>query len=102
MDSVIAMEAVFLPSVRTELRNRFAMNGSVFLAVDPQQRREKYQELLRLYDVRSRLVHGGASIARDELVAVSSASLIAAREALLRALRDGWPADADYLTALLS
>ncbi|MBA2486658.1 MAG: hypothetical protein H0V35_11275 [Nitrospira sp.] len=60
IDCVIGLEALLsTESERTELSYKFRVRGSVILSKRRQERKELIAMLKRLYDLRSRLVHGG-------------------------------------------
>lgn len=60
IDCVIGLEALLsTESERTELSYKFRVRGSVLLSKQRQERKELIDKLKRLYDLRSRLVHGG-------------------------------------------
>lgn len=99
VDNVIALEALLLPGgEKRELGFRFAINGALYMGDTLQERQELKKQLSKLYELRSKLVHGGTS-APSPTAITESAKLAAhlARRGLLRALRGGWPTDADFL-----
>lgn len=66
IDCVIGLEALLsTESERTELSYKFRVRGSVLLSKHRQERKELINKLKRLYDLRSRLVHGGRVSSND-------------------------------------
>ena len=63
IDFVVALEALLLPydkeARNSNLSYRFSLHGAFFLAEAPLERRTVFEGLKKLYDTRSRLVHGG-------------------------------------------
>jgi Apea-like HEPN len=67
VDLMIAAESLFLadsgsPQERGELRYRCALRAAFFIEVAEYSRREILKHMLRAYDVRSAIVHGGGEI----------------------------------------
>ncbi|MGE0393558.1 MAG: hypothetical protein AB7I25_03790 [Vicinamibacterales bacterium] len=59
IDCVVGLEALLIgPENATELRFRFSLNYAM-LQTDPTTRPEAFQRARDLYDLRSRLAHGG-------------------------------------------
>src|SRR5262249_51789766 len=66
VDYVIGLEALLgTVNERTELAYRFRIRGAVLLATKRSQRGDQVRALRRLYDLRSRVVHGQA-VSREE------------------------------------
>lgn len=90
LDFVIALEGSLLRGTRSELAYQFALRGALFLAEirDP---KVTYRSLKNIYDVRSRIVHGGAKVSAQKrrLAEVEVRDL--AREIVRKGIRDGWP-----------
>ena len=91
LDFAIALEAAVLGALeaRTELAYRFSLYGSLFLRQvrDPATTFERFK---RVYDTRSRLVHGSRINPADRSAAeVDAADLT--RAVILRAVEIGWP-----------
>lgn len=59
VDLVIAGESFFLSGERNELRFRFALRASKFIEHSAYRQQDVYRIMLKAYDVRSALVHGG-------------------------------------------
>lgn len=104
VDFVVCLEAILLPddpeSRRSDLSYRFRLHGAYFIAETPGQLRPIWRDLRRLYDSRSRLVHGGnfpdpAKIGLETLIARK----LAAR-AVRKGLREGFP-DSNYFNSVL-
>lgn len=61
VDLSVALEALFSPSEKTELRFRISHSGALPLGSDPNDRKAIAALLKKAYDARSDLVHGGKS-----------------------------------------
>ena len=60
VDYVIGLEALLSKGgEQTEIRYRFSVRGAVVLSPAPADRRGKFEEMHAVYDMRSRIVHGG-------------------------------------------
>lgn len=101
VDYVVALEAVLLPGIREELRFRFQVHGACFLRDDLAGRRAVQTELRSVYDLRSRLVHGGGAPTHTRILEATTSAAELARTALSRTVRDGWPSATDFETLLL-
>jgi hypothetical protein len=104
LDFVIALEALLLPldaaARNSDLSYRFRIHGALFIAESADLRRDVFRQLRGLYEMRSRLVHGGKyPVASDIREARSIACDLAAR-GLRRALREGFP-DANKFNAMV-
>jgi hypothetical protein len=89
LDAVIGLEAVFLANVgkeeyRGEMRYRFSLNYSTLYDA-PADRLEAFRVARSLYDLRSRLAHGGAVSAMSEKLGSEKLPLA---EAALRGMRN--------------
>ncbi len=60
IDYAIGLEALLLEGAEGEYRYRFSLRGAVITTWSGGDRYEAFRELRALYDVRSKLVHGGA------------------------------------------
>jgi hypothetical protein len=89
IDLTIALEAALLQGIKDELRYRFALYGALFLRAerDPLGTME---DLKKVYDVRSSLVHGSRVNATERNEAEGLARELAKR-VLKRAVDHGWP-----------
>jgi hypothetical protein len=95
LDFVVALEALLLPydqEVRlSDLSYRFRLHGAHFISDSCDERRSIFRTLRKLYEMRSRLVHGGkCPTAAETLTAANEARDLAAR-GLLKAVRTGFP-----------
>ncbi len=95
LDFVIALEGALLRGTRSELAYQFALRGALFLHEerDPKQ---TYQSLRNIYDVRSRIVHGGTKVSAEKRQLADKEVRELARAIVLKGVRDGWP-DPDEL-----
>lgn len=91
VDFVVCMEAALLGGEQGEPTFRFAANGAAYLRPPGTGRREVYDEFRKLYDARSRAVHGRRFPTAGELQPASARGRMFAQEILLKALREGWP-----------
>lgn len=89
LDFTIALEAVLLCGITTELAYRFRLYGALFLA-DSLDAQETFKRLKNIYEVRSKLVHGG-SIKRENLMAAQVDVVPLARAVIRKAVEFGWP-----------
>jgi hypothetical protein len=74
-----------------DLGYRFRMHGAHFLADEREQRSALARRLGGIYEVRSRLVHGGKYPSLDEIQSTRSDARDLARRGLLRAVHEGFP-----------
>jgi hypothetical protein len=58
IDCWVALEALFSPSDRGELRHRIALRAAYFIASSPEERERTYTALRDCYDTRSDIIHG--------------------------------------------
>jgi Apea-like HEPN len=95
LDFTIALEALLLPydekARHGDLGYRFRMHGAHFLADERAQRAGLARKLGGIYEVRSRLVHGGKYPSLDEIQTTRGDARELARRGLLRAVHDGFP-----------
>lgn len=96
LDFAIALEAALLGSPTTELRYKFSLYGALFLE-DQFDPRHTFERLKKIYDVRSKLVHGGRVKPQDLQVATQHAIELA-KAVTRKAVQSGWP-DATMLDA---
>jgi hypothetical protein len=74
-----------------DLGYRFRMHGAHYLANDPVQRAALARRLSRIYEMRSRLVHGGKYPSLDEIKTARDDARELARRGLLRAVQQEFP-----------
>lgn len=99
VDFAVALEALLLPgSATTELRYRFRLHGARFIASHPVERQGLFDQLGRVYDARSSLVHGGSP--RVPVGQAMEEAKVLARRGLLKALSSEFP-DKVYFERLL-
>jgi hypothetical protein len=95
LDFTIALEALLLPydenARRGDLGYRFRVHGAHYLSERANERPETAKNLSRIYDMRSRLVHGARYPDRVQIRAVHDLAYDFARRGLLRAVREGFP-----------
>jgi hypothetical protein len=102
VDFTIALEALLLPGMSTgELNFRFKLHGAYYLAEEPSQRQGLAKRLRDIYDMRSRLVHGGKYPDADKIAAARNDACDLARRGLLRAVSEGFPDDVYFGQLLL-
>lgn len=104
LDFVIALEALLLPydpdARHGDLSYRFRVHGAMFIAEATDQRREVFRQLRNLYEMRSRLVHGGKYPNFAEITDARSTACELAARGLRRAVHDGFP-DAGKFNAMV-
>lgn len=104
VDHATALEGVLLPPTgdNRELRYRFSLHGAVFIADDPSERQKLQKSMTSLYDLRSRLVHGGTSHpTHEELTEGVEIAYKLSRRALRKAVERGWPDQTTFYDLLL-
>jgi len=108
VDYTIALEGLLLAGTDvTEARRRFALNGAVFIGSTQPQRRALYKQLYEIYGARSVLVHGvnpaepRAKKVQENIIALRDQASTIASMGTVKALNTGWPADQDFVEALL-
>lgn len=105
LDFVIALESLLLPydedARHAELGYRFRLHGARYLARTRNERREISRQLASAYGLRSRLVHGSGYPTPAEIEAGRVSAETFARRGLMRALRDGFPTDANFRDLIL-
>jgi hypothetical protein len=72
IDSIIAMESLF--GERSEISLAVSSCASRLIGVDEQDRREIFQDVKKLYNLRSEIVHGRRVHRREELLKASARS----------------------------
>jgi hypothetical protein len=106
VDFVIALEALLLPEDRAvgnaEVSYRFRMHGAHFIADVASERQQIYDDLQKLYRLRSDIVHGGQRVDPRDLEAGWRAARGLAARGLLKAVHDGFPTVADFRKMLLN
>jgi hypothetical protein len=105
LDFTIALEALLLPydenARHGDLSYRFRMHGAHYLADDPAQRATLARKLSGIYEMRSRLVHGGKYPALGEIKTARDEARELARRGLLRAVQKGFPTAAAFNQMIL-
>ena len=110
VDFVIALEALLLPydshTRHGDLSHRFRLHGAHYLASKKADRTHVYDQLRDLYDLRSRIVHGGGNKKAkfptpEELEQGRHQAAELARTGLVRALKEGFPDAALYKKLLM-
>jgi hypothetical protein len=95
LDFTIALEALLLPydenARHGDLGYRFRLHGAYFLAEASDERPAIARQLSSIYNIRSRLVHGGKYPDQTEIAAVRDQARELARRGLLRAVHQGFP-----------
>lgn len=105
LDFTIALETLFLPpdenARRGDLGYRFRVHGAYYLADTTDQRRDLADRLTKIYDMRSRLVHGNKYPSRDEIGQRRNDAHNFVRRGIQRALREGFPTAETFKDLLL-
>jgi hypothetical protein len=105
LDFTIALEALLLPydenARHGDLGYRFRMHGAHFLADYPAQRAACARKLATIYEMRSRLVHGGKYPSLDEIKTARDDARDLARRGLLSAVLRGFPAAREFNQMIL-
>ena len=105
LDFVIALESLLLPydedARHAELGYRFRLHGARYLARTRSERREISRQLASLYGLRSRLVHGSGYPAAAEIESGRASAETFGRQGLMRAVREGFPTDANFRDLIL-
>jgi hypothetical protein len=106
VDFAIALESILLPydedARHSDLGYRFRLHGACYLADDLAERQALARQLTSLYDVRSRLVHGGRYPARAEVEETKNSARDLSRRCLLKAVHEGFPIAKTFKDLLLS
>lgn len=105
VEFVISLETLLLPydeqARRSEMSYRFRMHGAHFIAASRAERGIIHDQLRDLYDIRSRLVHGGQFPRPDEVRTTEQLAHGLAARGLLKAVHDGFPDAAHFRRSLL-
>lgn len=105
LDFTIALESLLLPydedARRGDLGYRFRMHGAHYLESSPDQRKLTLKKLGKIYEVRSRLVHGGKYPSQETIIETRTDAYDLARRGLLRAIREGFPRPETFKAMLL-
>lgn len=98
VDFVIALEALLLPEGmgHGDLSYRFHVHGAHYLTKAKHERAEIGDQLKKLYQLRSKLVHGGKYPPYADISAARIAAGEFARRGLLRAVTEGFPTAATF------
>ncbi len=89
LDFAIALEAALLGGIQNELAYRFRLYGALFLR-EQFDASETFSQLKNIYEVRSKLVHGGTISDSDRSNANNNAPRLATA-VVLKAIETGWP-----------
>jgi hypothetical protein len=104
LDFTIALEALLLPydrnTRRGDLGYRFRVHGAHYLS-EQTDRDATAKQLNAIYDMRSRLVHGGKYPEQAQIILTREAACGLARRGLLRAVRQGFPTAATFNSMVL-
>lgn len=95
IDAVIVWENIFGTGDVQELSYRVSMTMACILDPDPERRADLQQEIKQLYNLRSKVVHGGTHLAGSEALAVRERS----QELTIDALRSVLDRHPDLLGA---
>ena len=98
IDAWIALEALFLPGERDELRYRVSLRMAYFLSADAVERTMTFQQVRSSYDARSAIVHGHEPAHLDETATYTVGVL---RQALLKAIEEPESVSTGRLDALI-
>jgi hypothetical protein len=105
LDFTIALEALLLPydlnARRGDLGYRFRIHGAYYLAEQPGHRHAIAKQLSAIYEMRSRLVHGGNYPDQAQIISIRETACGLARCGLLRAVRRGFPTAATFNSMVL-
>jgi hypothetical protein len=95
LDFTIGLESLLSGPNTNELSLRMALNGATWIA-EPGQRRSVFDQLRRVYSVRSQLVHGSKFPARETIVAAADSAQATLQRGLLKAYTQGWPTNSTF------
>ncbi len=102
IDLVVALEAVLLPRESDgELSFRFALFGSFACGAVNAERPELYTQFKRIYETRSKIVHGSRVEGAALQETVRTAKVLTSR-LLRRGLESGWMSQEELRAAVLS
>lgn len=97
LDFTIALEALLLPDdSRGDLGYRFRIHGAHYLTDEPRNREGIAKQLQEIYNMRSRLVHGGKYPNQATIAVMHDNAREFIRRGLLRAVREGFPNSAMF------
>lgn len=100
LDFVVALEALLLPYDRevryADLSYRFRLHGALFIADSTLERRTVFSTLRKLYEMRSRLVHGDKYPDPGEILTSAQEARQLAARGLLKAVSNGFPDVASF------
>lgn len=100
LDFTIALEALLLPydkgARRGDLSYRFRVHGAHYLARCASERSDVAKWLGEIYEMRSRLVHGGKYPEYKAIETVYDHALDLVRRGLMRAVHDKFPTAEDF------
>ena len=97
IDLRTVLESLYCGEARNELKLRTTLRGALHLAPTPADRRDYYVKLRALYDLGSKVVHGGRLPNRDEVNELVAWSYSELRRAILKRLEEGPTMDWDAL-----
>ena len=100
IDYWIALEALFSPSDRLELRYRLRLRTAYFLERDPGGRERIYDELGDSYDARSAVVHGRKPEVDLRTVCDQTEEIV--RSTLRRIVMSDEPFDGEHLDSMIA
>jgi hypothetical protein len=97
VDLCVCLEALFLAGAKDELKFRMRINAAFFMESEPSKRREIYEKIGKIYDMRSKIVHGSNKFPDDKDI---TPLIIDAFEILQAAVRKSlevlWPNKLEY------
>jgi hypothetical protein len=102
IDYMIALEGLLVPTLQGEVSFRLCLNGARYIADTSDERLAVFRDLKKLYDTRSRLVHGSPSSGLDDPFKWKQKARDLAARGLRKAALHGWPSAEDFATAALS
>jgi hypothetical protein len=104
IDFTIALESLLLPydeaTRHGDLGYRFRMHGAYYLSEEPEDRKKTFKELRRIYDMRSRLVHGSRYPPENEIIEICEIAYEVAQRGLKSAVLQGFPT-ADIFNSMI-
>lgn len=105
LDFAIALEALLLPydedARRGDLAYRFRIHGGYFLSREKRERAQVARQLTALYELRSRLVHGGHYPTPTDINTGWITAKELARRGLCRAITESFPSATTFKTMIL-
>lgn len=97
IDLRTVLESLYCEGARNELKLRTTLRGALHLAPTPADRRDYYAKLRALYDLGSKVVHGGRLSNRNDVKSLVAWSYLELRRAILKRLEEGPTMDWDAL-----